>query len=481
LEFSSATPGPDSSAVSLGEPALAGASMAEPGAAASLTEARPERTRDRVASRRKAKRDPLKAVLMACGTIAGVLLLGGVAMAFYIGMVSFSTHDVSKAVQKVLTQKAHEPGPPQNILILGSDIRKNEIRAGVKASRSDTIMLLHVDPKLKKVWILSIPRDSRVAIDGHGMEKVNAAYFYGGAPLAITTVKELTGLPINGYVEIGFESFKELVDAIGGVWVTVPKPPGAPYIDDIMAANHDESARIVKPGYQRLDGKHALTYVRARHQFTTQDHERIVHQQAFIRALMAQTVRFQNVFKIPQLIDIFRRNVRTSMSLQDMTELALDMRGVNQRSLDATQVPGVDQHVGGVWYFVPDLERLKVLADRMGTSEPFKGVETTQTAVAAVPGAGAISATVKNGTSNTGWGHSMAARLKALGFKVGAVSTAKQTNYVTTLVLYKAGHQEQATKVRDALGFGATQQSTQVSFTSDVLVVVGSDFKPAGQ
>jgi polyisoprenyl-teichoic acid--peptidoglycan teichoic acid transferase len=441
--------------------------------------------RDRVATRRKSKRRPLKIVLLVAAALALILIFGAVAGLAYIGVIGREVQDKGKAILAVLAPKEHIPGPPQNILLIGSDIRKSEIKAGVKASRSDTLMLVRFDPKVKKVWILSIPRDSRVSIDGHGMEKINAAYFYGGAPLAVKTVNEFTGVPINGYVEVGFESFKELVDTIGGVWVNVEKPPGAPYIDDIMAANHDESARIVKPGYQKLDGKHALTYVRARHQFLTQDHKRIEHQQTFIRALLAQTMRFQNVFKIPQLIGIFRRNVRTSLSVQDMTELALDMRGVSQRSLDATQVPGADKKTTA-WYFIPDLIKLRVLTDRMIASEPFKGVETSQTVAGAgtgapsSPGAAQVTVAVRNGTPTAGLGRSMANRLKALGFTVGDVSTAKQSNYVASLIMYKAGHMAEADQVRQALGMGNVQQARQVAFSTDVLVVVGSDFQPTG-
>jgi LCP family protein required for cell wall assembly len=114
-----------------------------------------------------------------------------------------------------------------------------------------------IDPKNKKIAMISIPRDSRVQIPGKRINKINAAAVYGGPSLVIKTVKELTGLPISHYANLKFNGFRDVVDAIGGVWIDVPKD-----IYDTQASAYGKKYASVKKGYQKLDGRHALTFVR---------------------------------------------------------------------------------------------------------------------------------------------------------------------------------------------------------------------------
>ena len=108
-----------------------------------------------------------------------------------------------------------------NVLLLGSDIRPDEEE---KYGRSDTLMLLHVDPDADYVSVLSLPRDLRVYLnDLHGYQKINAAYAYGGDALAITTVQELTGLKINHFVNVNFDAFRAVTTALGGIYVDVDR------------------------------------------------------------------------------------------------------------------------------------------------------------------------------------------------------------------------------------------------------------------
>jgi LCP family protein required for cell wall assembly len=122
------------------------------------------------------------------------------------------------ALQQVLGgQKTPEPGKPFYMALMGSDTRP-----GQSQQRSDTLIVARVDPQKKKISMISIPRDSRVAIPGQWTTKINAAAVYGGTSLVIKTLKQLTGLPITHYVNLNFNGFRDVVDAIGGVWVDVP-------------------------------------------------------------------------------------------------------------------------------------------------------------------------------------------------------------------------------------------------------------------
>lgn len=425
--------------------------------------------RERVAVRRRKTKDgrrPRRIALGVLGILIVVAAVGAAGALAYLRGVERDTRLIPTGMR--LDPKSREPGPPVNIVVLGSDIRNYEIRRGETRSRSDTIMLLRVDPKTKRAWALSFPRDMRVPIPGYGTDKINAAHFYGGAPLVVETIKSLTNMPVHDYVEVDFNGFKQLVDAIGGVWINVDTE-----IHDIKAANHDQSAKDLSVGYQKLDGKHALTFVRSRN-FPTGDFKRIENQQKFMDALLAQTVRIQNVFRLPQLVGVFRRNVKTSMSLEEMTNLAFDMRGVKRQSLQKAMVTGKDTKVNGVYYLMPDYDRLALLSERMTALEPFEGPATG----GSIPNED-ISIMVRNGSGVTGRGKSLGARLKLLGFDVKDVGTAKQSNYVSTLIVYKAAHQAEAQQVQKALGLGRLQPATaQHSFSTDVLVVVGKDYKP---
>lgn len=170
-----------------------------------------------------------------------------------------------------------------NYLMVGSDARakltpkqRKELGTGyAEGARTDSIMVLHTgggDPTL-----LSIPRDSYVEIPGHGMNKINAAFAIGGPPLLAATVEKSTGLHLDGYVEIGFAGFADLVDAVGGVRMCLPH------------AMNDDKAHIDLPaGCQTLNGKNALGYVRARYSDPEGDLGRVKRQRQFLGALMGK-------------------------------------------------------------------------------------------------------------------------------------------------------------------------------------------------
>ena len=170
-----------------------------------------------------------------------------------------------------------DSGEPQNILILGSDKRASEPG---DPGRSDTTMLLRLDPDHNAIALMTIPRDLKVEIPGYGTEKFNAAYTYGGPKLTLQVVKELTGLPINHVVNVDFLGFVRAVNAIGCVYVDVDRRYY--HSNDGLAASEQYAEINVQPGYQLLCGKDALEYVRYRH--TDTDLVRAARQQDFLRA-----------------------------------------------------------------------------------------------------------------------------------------------------------------------------------------------------
>ncbi|HEX7994204.1 MAG TPA: LCP family protein, partial [Streptosporangiaceae bacterium] len=215
------------------------------------------------------------------GIIAVLLslaIVGSVITYFYLD---------SKITRKnILVDYANRPpqGAGTNWLITGSDSRQGLTRKeerklatghDISGRRSDTIMVLHMPSNGGKPVLISLPRDSYVPIPGHGSDKINAAYAYGGPRLLAETVQNVTGLRIDHFMTIGFGGFVRVVDAIGGVRICLKTP-----LVDPAAGLH------LHKGCQTLDGAEALGFVRTRHTFATQDLQRIQNQRIFLRALL---------------------------------------------------------------------------------------------------------------------------------------------------------------------------------------------------
>jgi polyisoprenyl-teichoic acid--peptidoglycan teichoic acid transferase len=204
-----------------------------------------------------------------------------------------------------------DPGEPQTVMLLGSDKRpKGNVEGGVGA-RSDTIILVRLDPSKNATAMMSLPRDLKVRIPGHGTDKINAAYDVGGPKLTLRTVKALTGLRINHVINVDFRGFWQAVNAIGCVYADIDRryfnnSPGYAYID-------------VEAGYQRMCGRKALQYVRFRHE--DNDLVRSARQQDFIREAKQQVGASELFRNRDRLIKIFGRNTTTDAGLRTRSEV----------------------------------------------------------------------------------------------------------------------------------------------------------------
>ncbi|MGI6331552.1 MAG: LCP family protein, partial [Zhaonellaceae bacterium] len=194
-----------------------------------------------------------------------------------------------------------------NILLLGVDQR------GKEAARSDTIMVAFLDLKKPDVKILSIPRDTRVEIPGHGKQKLNHSHAYGGAELTMEVVSNLLDVPIEKYVEVNFKGFEDVIDALGGVEMEVEKK-----------MQYKAEGIDLKPGLQRLDGKDALGYVRYRSD--GDDTTRIARQQKFMKELIEEVLQLSTIWKLPKLVTEVNQCVTTNLSYSEMLGLANAMR-----------------------------------------------------------------------------------------------------------------------------------------------------------
>jgi LCP family protein required for cell wall assembly len=204
-----------------------------------------------------------------------------------------------------------DPGQPQTLLILGSDRRPKSNSQGASGARSDTIMLVRLNPDKEATAIMSLPRDLKVRIPGHGVDKINASYDLGGPALTLETVKRLTGLPVNHVVNVTFKGFWRAVNAIGCVYVDVDRD----YFNDSAEFTYID----IDQGYQRLCARKALQYVRYRH--TDTDLVRSARQQDFLRQMKQQVTYTDLISKRQRLMTIFGRNTSTDAGLRSRSEV----------------------------------------------------------------------------------------------------------------------------------------------------------------
>jgi len=219
------------------------------------------------------------------------------------------------------------------ILLMGSDRREGQTN-----SRSDTLMIAFADTNTKTVRLLSIPRDTYVTIPTSGERtKVNHAYAYGGVDLSKATLESNFGITVDYYVDIDFQGFADVIDAIGGVTIDVPKKMYYP------AEGIDLEA-----GLQKLDGTQSLEFVRFRSD-ALGDLGRIERQQDFMKALQEQMMQMGNVLKIPDLSQAIMDNVVTDLTGTQIIKLLATFKdGV---TLETYQVPGEAHYQDGISYF----------------------------------------------------------------------------------------------------------------------------------
>lgn len=387
-------------------------------------------------------------LLIATGTAFG-----------YVKYIEGKMHPKGKlagAIAAVLSRP--QPKEPVNFLIIGADAIPDE-----DAGRSDTLIVLHVDRNANKGTMISIPRDFRVTIPGQGKDKINHAFNYGGTPLTIKTIEEYTGLPIHHYVVINYEGFQEMVDTVGGVNVTVDK-----YMEDEELAGGP-----LEEGPQQLNGIQALFFVRWRND-PKGDFTRIEHQQVFFRALIDESTRITNSFRLPQLANAVANHVETDMSVSEMLDFAGQIKSVTQEKLVTVTLPGTSDTIDGVSYVIPDQEKVDMVMELIRNNKPV------DPALLEVVEPSEVNVKVLNGSATEGVGGEVGDILGNEGFQIVEVGNADKSDYATSILFYRKADYAKALKVKSTLkdhlpNIQLTESST-LDPQAHVLLIVGRDY-----
>jgi len=438
----------------------------------------------------RVRRNPLKllgrivmwlvvAVLVGAGALAG-----GVKLYFdqSVAAIRASSPEVVAAVDAL---DAPVAGKPAVAIVIGYDMRAGDPAAG---SRSDTVMLMRADPKEDTVTLLSFPRDLIVDIPGcEGQPawsgRINEAYAYCGPRGTLTTVKELTGIPINYMITVNFRAFINIVNKLGGVHMDVDRR----YLNDNSSSGGTYATIDLQPGYQHLDGRDALDFVRFRH--TDSDLYRVVRQQEFVKALKQRVSSTWTLFQLPGIVNTVTDNVEVAkgggkaLSPDEVISYARLVYELPAGNFQQVQLEGVSGYneldvsdtslQDAVRRFLNPDVKASEKAITVATGGKPKGEEG--------PPPSRVSIEVLNGNGVAGAADEAAYGLGQIGYPTENGGNAENFDYFHTRVLYDPeikGAQTAAQDVADLFGDADVKQAPAgTPLTTMLRVIVGKTFQ----
>lgn len=378
------------------------------------------------------------------------------------------------------------PGDPMNVLLVGSDTRSNLTReeqarfgtaSDVGGSRSDTMMILHVDPKREKAGILSIPRDLWVEIPGYkNKQRINIAFDGDRGPhRLITTIRQNLGVDIDHFVQVDFDGFRGIVEALGGVKVYFPAP----------ARDHLAELDVPEAGCIELEPDQALAYVRARHYQTfesgrwrtdpTSDFGRIQRQQDFMRRVMSAAVKagIRDPLKGNKIVGKIVDDITIDRALgtRDMLTLARRFRNISPESVDMVTLPTEPATIGGAAVLVLKEPEAQQVIDRFNGVHPEDGPALPDMIPAEV------SVRVLNGSGVGGQAGKVAQDLQAAGFGIAGTGDADSFRYEQPVVRHHPSTREEARLLAAYLEGGAKLQEDSSLVTADIVLVTGTGYE----
>jgi LCP family protein required for cell wall assembly len=379
-------------------------------------------------------------------------------------------------------------GAPMNVLLVGSDTRSTLSKAeqkrygtdnAVGGQRSDTILILHIDPKQTKASMLSIPRDLYVPIAGTNTQaRINSA-FDAGPERLVQTINDALGIQIDHYAEVDFASFQGIVNVIGPIKVYFP----APARDDLSGLHQKIS------GCVPLFGDSALAYVRSRHfelyengkwhADPTGDLGRIQRQQDFIRRLMKEAIRkgARNPLKLNALINKAAPTITLdkSFSTKDILRVGQRFKSLEPDQVEMLTIPTVPANVAGAAVLRLKQPDAQEVIDRFNGRQPAPGV-TVPGAVPTVP-PGSIRVRVLNGTGTEGQASEVAGSLSKQGFTVAGTGQADSYRYIAPVIRYGKGQLDKAKVLQSYIQGGAQLREDLTLRGIDLVFVTGAQFK----
>ncbi len=358
-----------------------------------------------------------------------------------------------------------------NILLLGIDQRPDEY---ANTARTDTMIVLTLDPTTRTAGMMSIPRDLYVPLPNRNIQdRINTAHVYGGPSYAMQTVEYNFGIPIQHYVRVNFSALTTLVDLVGGIDVYVDQDIDDPTYPD-NSYGYDPFS--ISAGWHHMDGATALKYARTRH--GSSDFYRMRRQQQVIMALRDRVLSTDAITKLlpnaPQILQTMQNSISTDLSPSQIVQLILfakdlPARNISQVVIDETSTQNWTTP-DGAQVLIPIRDRLRQLREAL-YAPPRQDAAATPTL-----GPGRIA--VQNGTDVQGLAAKVQASLKAKGFDVVEVGNATGDHPYTVIIDYH-GRQDYTQALAAALGVPGSAVSTALDANNplDALVILGDDYQ----
>jgi LCP family protein required for cell wall assembly len=228
----------------------------------------------------------------------------------------------------------------RNILILGIDKREGS------SDLTDTIIIYHISKWGEKDSLISIPRDTRVYLDEHGWNKINASYLYGGEEMIKQEIYELTGIETDRFIIIDFTGFEEIIDILGGVEIVVEENLHDPL-----------SEADFNPGTYTMNGKQALSFARCR-ATARGDFDRIARQQYLIKEIIKQKFNLSMIARAPQIIEILNRKTQTDFTIWDFCSIGF-MLLFSGGDMNSGTIPTVSANIDNISFQIAEEEEIK--------------------------------------------------------------------------------------------------------------------------
>jgi polyisoprenyl-teichoic acid--peptidoglycan teichoic acid transferase len=297
------------------------------------------------------KQKKKKRILKTISIIISLLFLSVGALAFYLyDSVKDTANQMTEGSEWVGSSKRKDKvtvsdREPISLVIMGVDERKND------RGRSDTMVVVTVNPEKNSMKMLSIPRDTRTEIVGKGtQDKINHAYAFGGAKMAIETVENFLDIPVDYYVKVNMESFKDIVNALGGVTVN----NSFPFSYDGYSFSKGEIT---------LNGNEALAFTRMRKDDPRGDFGRNTRQRQVINGVINEGAQISSITKINSILNVVGENVKTNITFDEMKTIQKNYKGA-RNNVEQIEIKGQGGKINGVYYFnVSNEEKQKISND----------------------------------------------------------------------------------------------------------------------
>lgn len=285
----------------------------------------------------------IKITLLVLSSLILITVGYGIYLYQSVKSTANAIYEPREPVKPVTTDKSPQGGlpvsmnerEPYTVLVMGVDQRENDV------GRSDTMIVLSINPSKESILMFNIPRDTRTEIIGHGTtDKINHAYAFGGVNMALQTVENFLQVPMNYYIKVNMEGFSQIIDLLGGVEV-----------NNQFSFQYD--SHDFKEGILKLNGSEALAYSRMRYDDPRGDFGRNARQREVLTQTLKNALQVSNIVRVQSMLDEVGNNVKTDISFDEMKKFITDYRSDLNR-IDTLELVGQGKMINGIYYYQVD-------------------------------------------------------------------------------------------------------------------------------